>query len=93
MNYCPHCRGDLNQPGWEIEYEETGFGCPSTFEGTARCGRDERKFDVYFRYGCLVINITGENRSSEPISDGLDGIIGWEEVLPRLQKLLRKAAG
>lgn len=76
---------------WQVECEETCGGCPSAWEGKAISPEgDEYDLDIHFRYGYLRISLDRRRFFGESISDGMDGVISWDKVVPYLRSALRR---
>ncbi len=61
-----------------IEKEQIGLGCPTTFDIKTD---DNRDGTIYFRWGGISLELEDGTFISDQISDKLDGIIDWEEIV------------
>ena len=78
--------------GWLVKCDLTCGGCPTVWEGKAilcrEHGEEERELFIRFRYGTLRILVDDQLAIEQEISDGLDGIIGWDRVKPFIVQAL-----
>lgn len=78
---------------WELDIEQTGWGCPTSWEGKAT-DPDGTEWEIYvrFRYGYLSVDLDGAEIYGEQVSDGLDGFIDWDKAKKHVWRALNAHA-